>query len=247
MTISVQDMLAFVIENSGKTKSDIAAKLKVSSTAVHTWESGGGASEANRKKLEKLYNTIKIKAGKIDANVALDSDPPFGHWLREARNNAGMTVSELADAAGVSKPAIYGIENGRIQNPQRATRERLEKALKVVAPQGVVDEAERKQEVKGLGSLVDFEPYNKADWPKCLGVYVLYDISQRPIYVGKGRIAARLSAHQDKFWFKRPIVEYGSYIAVDDSNLCDQLEQVLIKFLKSNAVINKQLTEAFEE
>lgn len=242
----VQEMIVFILEKTGKTKAEIAAKLKVSSTAVQNWESGGGASSGNHKKIEKLYMNVLGKEEKAAADYSSEGNLPFGHWLRGARQSAGMTVSELANAAGVSKPAIYGIENGRINNPQRATRERLEKALHVEAPQRIVDEAQRQQQVKGLGSLVDFEPYNKADWPICRGVYVLYDVSQRPIYVGKGKISTRLAAHQDKFWFKRPIVEYGSYIEVEDDALCDQLEQVLIKFLKSNKVINRQLTEAFE-
>ena len=56
-----------------------------------------------------------------------------------------------------------------------------------------------------------------------------------------------LGTHFDKFWFKDPIVKYGSYIDVKDQKLCHQLEQAMIKFLKSNAVINKQSAEDFDE
>jgi excinuclease UvrABC nuclease subunit len=113
----------------------------------------------------------------------------------------------------------------------------------------VVAETETEQAITELGSLIDFDPYAKQDWPKCSGVYVLYDISQRPIYVGKAtkNISSRLGTHFDRFWFKDPIVKYGSYIEVKDEKLCHQLEQAMIKFLKSNAVINKQSAEYFDE
>ncbi len=59
--------------------------------------------------------------------------------------------------------------------------------------------------------------------------------------MGKSRsIAERLDDHEDKFWFKAPIVQSASFIKVEDEDTRHKLEQVLIKFLKSNAVINQQ-------
>jgi hypothetical protein len=134
----------------------------------------------------------------------------------------------------------------KIQNPQPATRERIAAALKTAVPEQVVAETIESQEVAGLGPLTDFQPHDTKDWPTCAGVYVLYDVSQRPIYVGKGeKISARLKVHEEKFWFKRPVVEYASYIEVPNNELRHQLEQALIRFLKSNAVINKQSTDEF--
>lgn len=96
-------------------------------------------------------------------------------------------------------------------------------------------------EVKGLGTFEDFNPHDENEYPHESGVYVFYDISDRPIYVGMAsNIANRIREHSDKFWFKRPIVEHASYIAVRDGTLRRQIETTLIKFLKSNAVINKQ-------
>ena len=48
----------------------------------------------------------------------------------------------------------------------------------------------------------------------------------------------RISEHGEKFWFKPPIVESGSYIEIADKRLRKQIETLLIKFLKSNAVLN---------
>lgn len=97
------------------------------------------------------------------------------------------------------------------------------------------------QAPSGFGSLTDFDPYDAEDRPKLSGVYVFYDISDRPIYVGQAKnISNRVKAHSDKFWFKRPIVERAAFIEIRAATLRSQIEQILIKFLKSNAVLNKQ-------
>lgn len=92
-----------------------------------------------------------------------------------------------------------------------------------------------------FGEPLEFDPYDPNNYPTVGGIYVLYDISQRPLYIGQGRsIDKRLKDHNDKFWFRSPIVETGSYVQIDNQSLRKKVEAVLIKFLKSNAVINKQ-------
>jgi len=76
-------------------------------------------------------------------------------------------------------------------------------------------------------------------------LYVLYDISERPIYVGESndirkRIGDEQSGHWDKFWYKKPIVYSAAYIQIEDQELRKKIEAVIIKFMRSNAVINKQ-------
>jgi len=105
---------------------------------------------------------------------------------------------------------------------------------------GIAEEAA----VPGLGSLEDFDPHSDSDRPTEPGIYVLYDISERPVYVGEGKnVRKRIKDHEEKFWFKRPIVETASWIQVKDDTLRVQIETLMIKFLKSNAVINKQNVE----
>ncbi|MCZ6538244.1 MAG: helix-turn-helix domain-containing protein [Chloroflexi bacterium] len=95
-----------------------------------------------------------------------------------------------------------------------------------------------------VGELIDFDPHNPGEHPALSGVYVLYDISERPLYVGQGKaIDKRIRGHNDKFWFRSPIVETASYVQIDDKVLRERVEAVLIKFLKSNAVINKKLVD----
>jgi len=67
---------------------------------------------------------------------------------------------------------------------------------------------------------------------------------ERPLYVGEGgNIRNRIKDHAQKFWFKAPIVDTGAYIRIDDVELRKKVETLLIKFLKSNAVLNKQNVE----
>jgi transcriptional regulator with XRE-family HTH domain len=157
------------------------------------------------------------------------------------RANSGLSVPELAKKSDVSAVSIYNIESGKSLNPQSETRSRLEKALKAKVPTEVKEEAAEEQDAGTFGALTDFDPYNDEQLPKTAGVYVLYDVSERPVYVGKSdNIAKRVKAHADKFWFRPPIVSNAAYLKVDNSKMRHSIEQVLIKFLKSNAVINKQ-------
>ena len=95
-----------------------------------------------------------------------------------------------------------------------------------------------------IGELIDFDPHDPGEHPALSGIYVLYDISERPLYVGQGKaIDKRIRDHNDKFWFRSPIVESASYVQIDDKELRERVEAVLIKFLKSNAVINKRLVD----
>jgi hypothetical protein len=113
------------------------------------------------------------------------------------------------------------------------------------APRDVVEAAEQQAEISGVGQFVDFDPHDENDFPSEPGVYVFYDVSDRPIYVGEsGDIKKRIrSGHTDKFWYRSPIVDKASYVRVDDQLLRRQIENALIKFLKSNAVINQRQVE----
>ena len=109
--------------------------------------------------------------------------------------------------------------------------------LPAEAKKEIQDEAE----IEGLGPLTDFDPYETEAPPTVPGVYVFYDISERPIYVGESsNIKKRIHDHADKFWFKRPIVNTGAYVEIKDAQLRTQTETMMIRFLKSNAVINTQ-------
>jgi transcriptional regulator with XRE-family HTH domain len=234
----------------GVSQAVLAEKLGVSQATISNWEKGKGGPDPNENtKLVRIlgpYNAAHRAAR--DAPGKNPTEPEgvtesrvFGDWLRRAREIAKMSVHELSVSSGISQVQIYNLEAGRSSNPRAETRERFEKALKVKVPDDVQAEISEEQEIKGLGPLTDFDPHRKEDRPACAGVYVFYDVSDRPVYVGKAKtIKTRVSDHEDKFWFKFPIVSHGAYVEIVDENLRHQVEQVLIKFLKSNAVINKQ-------
>jgi transcriptional regulator with XRE-family HTH domain len=196
-------------------------------------------------RVNRPRNLLPTGAAAPDADEDEDEDEDdaatFGVWLGQARVGKGWSVPELAKRAHVSMPTVYAIEAGRIANPRDQTRRKLESALGQTMDAEVAAEVERQASVEGIGELVDFNPHDADDIPAEPGVYVLYDISQRPIYVGQGAsIRTRLKDHEQKFWFKRPIVETGAYVVVRDDGFRQQIESLLIRFLKSNAVLNKQ-------
>lgn len=219
----------------GLTQGDLASKLDVSQSLVSQWEKGKQTpNPTHQENLESILGT------KEDRGSAL------GAWLTSSRLAKKMSVPELAKESGVSAPAIYRIESGKTENIQRKTRKKLEKALGSQLSEEAVEEISEESKIEGvgIGSLQDFDPHDDADRPTKAGIYVLYDISERPIYVGQGSsVKKRIRDHEDKFWFKRPIVESASWVEVADGTLRKQVESVLIKFLKSNAVINKQNVE----
>jgi transcriptional regulator with XRE-family HTH domain len=225
----------------GLSQTKLAEKVGVTQGAVWNWETENAEPrEPQRKALEKILGLKK--GGKVDDGSTI---PPgagaFGAWLVRSRLAADMSVPELAAASSVSAVGIYNIEAGKSTNPRPETRRKLADALGIELPKDVEQQSEKEQEIEGLGTLSDFDPYNPEDRPTEAGVYVLYDISDRPLYIGKAQnIKTRIGGHEDAFWFKPPIVHHAAFIKAANEKLRHQIEQTLIRFLKSNAVINKQ-------
>lgn len=222
------------------TQAEVGKRVGVSASTIHNWEIGTGKPNTAQAKELDLFlvysdDDKKLRGPEIE---------PYGAWLARERNQRKMTVQKLAEKAGVSVPVIHNIEAGRSIHPQAATRNALETALGAAVPAKVAAATKKSATIVGLGFLVDFEPHDESNWPNEPGVYVFYDIAERPLYVGKSQnIKRRMRGHKDKFWFRPPIVARGSYISIADEGLRGQVEQILIKFLKSNAVLNRQLVD----
>jgi transcriptional regulator with XRE-family HTH domain len=221
----------------GLSQAALAELVGVTQGAVSSWETGRAAPRSELDALERVLGE--------DAMEAVTSpSQDYGEWLRGRREDDGLTREQLAAASGVSAIQIYNIETGRTINPRSGTREALERAINQRAPRELIEAVEESAEIRGVGRMTDFDPHTEDDFPREPGVYVLYDISDRPIYVGKaGNIRDRMRGHVDKFWYRSPIVENAAYVRVDDATLRGQLEETLIKFLKSNAVINQRLVD----
>jgi len=249
-------------QESGLSQDALAKHVGCTGMTIGNWENGKTKPDAaSVKKLEKVL-------GAFSSTEAEPEEQDFGNWLRTERTTRGVTQQQLADAAKVNAVTISMIELGKISRPQRDTIQRLETALEKKYGAPVPTDAKETsgparspakrptskapeaavspvlEVFKGIGVFTEFNPHVDSERPRDPGIYVFYDISERPIYVGQGQeIRVRIRDHQDKFWFKEPIVESAAYIRVDDKELRNRLEEVLIKFMKSNAVLNKQKVE----
>jgi len=224
----------------GLTQAAVEKEIDASSGMVSHWENGKSPSSEYRKKLEKLFEPI-------DAGSSFDGEK-FGKWLDQEMRKKPINRIKLSQKSGVHPATIDNLITGKVANPRSETMRKLAEALghsqKDSVASEVIEETKRNNEIPGLGSFENFSPHVKDEIPDCAGVYVLYDIADRPIYVGQSEsICGRIKNHQDRFWFKEPIVKQGAYIKVPDDGLRKQLEKILIKFLKSNAVLNQHYTE----
>ena len=181
-----------------------------------------------------------------DSETAVPSGPSeFGRWLFATRNAKNISVPDLADKSGVSIPQIYNIESGRSQNPQDKTRLKLTNALGEEPTHQIVTNTENAATIESVGEFIDFDPHDETDLPVVAGVYALYDISERPVYVGQSmNIRDRIMHdHVSRFWFRAPVVQNAAYLKIEDETLRKKIEKIMIRFLKSNAVINKQYVD----
>lgn len=226
----------------GLSQQDIAARLGVTQPTVSNWEQGRTQPRANQMaELEVFLDlTPEPPEGEGDEDEA-PSSSPFGEWLSRTRAQRGMTRKELAERSGVSEPQIFNIEKGNTRNPRSETRTKLADTLGDTPSPETVEITETDAQIPDVGILTDFDPHDDDDLPEDAGIYVLYDISERPVYVGESdSIRRRVRDHADKFWFKRPIVETAAFVRIENNRLRRQVESTMIRFLKSNAVINRQ-------
>jgi transcriptional regulator with XRE-family HTH domain len=224
---------------------EVARAMGVSQATVSNWEVG--RSKPTRDEARSLQDLFGGEAapshGAAEKPSGNHPAASFGDWVVDQRVARGWTQTQLAKKAELSQAAISNIEIGRSPNPLASTRKRIEAALGLDTPASVAAEQERVATVEDVGVLRDFDPHDPSAYPNEPGVYVFYDRSDRPIYVGESKsISARVKSHADKFWFKEPIVDTAAYVAISDETLRRQVEAVLIAFLRSNAVLNTRGT-----
>ena len=233
----------------GMSQAELGGKLEppVAQTTISNWENE--VLQPSRRQKYQIQNILgqnttengtRSDSG-LEEEYFTEAPSAIGVWLNRERLARKLSVPELAAKSGLSPLSIYNIESGRSQNPQKTTVRKLEQALQQKLSTEAKEEASEEANIAGVGEWYNFEPNRQEDWPTAAGIYVLYDISDRPIYVGQGqRISTRLRDHHQKFWFRPPIVQNAAYVIIDDKLLREQIERVLIKFLKSNAVLNQQ-------
>lgn len=223
----------------GLSQNDFAAKLGLTGSAVSLMETGQTSpiyvDEDSSEYLawQALLSGDKAKISQLPT--------PFAVWLRATRLEKKLSPDALAELGKMTKYSLACLERGQ-DHPTPGIIRRLEDALgsKYPVPQLSLTDS-NSSPIAGVGNLKDFDPHILEERPLCAGIYVLYDISERPIYVGESKnIRQRLKQHEEKFWFKRPLVEFAAYIEIENDAMRKGIEQILINFLRSNAVLNRQ-------
>jgi transcriptional regulator with XRE-family HTH domain len=171
----------------------------------------------------------------------LDDASPFGDWLRKEIAKRDISIQELADKAGLTYVGVWSIVKGHTRSPRDKTRAKLYAALDSEVPSEIETEVENQSNVSGY-TWTDFSPYDLQTIPELGGVYVFYDITDRPVYVGKSRsnVRSRVQDHRSRFWFREPLVIRGSFLAIPERDMCDKIEMILIKFLGTHALLNQK-------
>lgn len=181
--------------------------------------------------------------GDEDDFVPMKADEhSFGKWLNNKMAEKDIGIGELSELSGITYTGIWNIVQGYTISPRDETRDRLSNALKAKVPKSVETAIEAESnEIPGY-QWTSFTPSDPETIPNQAGVYVLYDITDRPVYVGKSNqsVRGRIKDHSTRFWFKPPLVVTGGFIPVADEKMCSTIESVLIKFLGKHALINEK-------
>jgi transcriptional regulator with XRE-family HTH domain len=174
-----------------------------------------------------------------DTPVDGQPQPTFGEWLNKEMERQDVSIQQLADKTKLTYTGIWNIVKGNTLYPREETRKKLSAALNQSVPTEVEQEIEQESAISGY-TWTDFTPSDLETVPQLAGVYVFYDVTDRPVYVGKSRhnVRGRVQDHQTRFWFKPPLVVRGSFLAIDDPEMCDKIEAILIKFLGNHALLN---------
>jgi transcriptional regulator with XRE-family HTH domain len=194
--------------------------------------------------MERLRTSIdEIKSGIInqisdkDKTEAID----FSEWLRLQMEAKSLNRNQLAKLAGCHHTTLTAILNRRIENPSNEMMEKLRSALEEEIPQKVADIIKKKKIFENKEDVWDdFIPHDHDSIPNKPGVYALFSPTNVVMYVGKAQnVRSRIASHREKKWFLEDIIEYGMLFYSDDPDDRTRIEDILIKFLRSNAWLNK--------
>jgi transcriptional regulator with XRE-family HTH domain len=220
------------------TQKKLADELNVSQTLISFWEKGSQRPNAEmREKLVEVFG-----AGFRDEETFGMS---LGEWLRSKREERKLTMGELAQKTGLSWPAIKLIEDGVTQSPHRKTVEALEKVLgELPSVQSKDFEDERKVagfDLIGINDIDDWQAEASRTREKIPCIYIIYDKSNRPVYIGQtDNLYRRFKNHEREFWWKKPIAHRYAYIVVEDAKFRRDVEKVMIKLVGTHALMNEQ-------
>lgn len=132
----------------GLSQAEVGERIGVSQATVSNWENDRGRpAEDQIRELAEFLDLPRPGQGAARRDGPADEVSAFGVWLSRTRNDANLTVPELANRSEVSAIQIANIEAGRTQNPRKLTRDRLIAALGRPAPEEAIAATEREAEV----------------------------------------------------------------------------------------------------
>lgn len=243
-------------------QSRIAEVLGVSQPTISNWLRTRSIPEKHAAAVRKLQAELTGPSSDPEQkrSVATRDEPAplsqYGEWLRAELERRQTNAVELAARTGIGINTIVALLEGRTERPQQRTRERIEKALAVTAPED--------------GAPAPIRPTEEDTWyyiglpwtreeidqvPDEPGVYIIHDRLGRPAYVGvahkgAGGIRARLKKHDELRWTSdRRVASTFSYALAarmpssDPSSLAKALEKLLIKFMGNAILINEKGVE----
>lgn len=209
---------------------ELADEVGVHPGRVSHWENGHTIPSKYVETLEDI----------LDADLS-DS---VANWLKDGMEQRGIKAVDLAKSSGITQGYISNIKNGHAISPSPKTVNALAKALAISPPEAFVAERDSETDQKPVlpvGELYDLDLNDLTEVHNVAGIYVLKNKLDNPVYIGKAtNIEKRIRQHQEKFWYKPPIVMRASYIECSNELLCSLLEKNLIKLFSGSFLFNKQ-------
>lgn len=165
----------------------------------------------------------------------------FVAWLSLQMEAKSLSNQRLAKLVGCHPTTVSSILARRIENPSNEMMAKIRMALNEEVPASIVRELHERKSFENKEDVWDdFNPHDHDSIPNKPGVYALFSPTDAVMYVGKAQnVRSRISSHRDKKWFLSEIIEYGMLFYSDDEDERKKIEDILIKFLRTRAWLNK--------
>jgi transcriptional regulator with XRE-family HTH domain len=237
--------LSKIIEESKFTYSEIAREASCDPRTVKDIASNAIKTPSEEMKnkihqaIERLSSSKTEQYPKIET-VSTNADD-FSDWLNQEIIRKGISKNQLAKNAGCHPTTITNIISGRIQTPSKDMISKISNALNIQVPENVTDKVNQSSTFDGKTNIwTDFNPFDIESVPKQPGVYALFGPTDVVLYVGQSKnVNGRIKQHSEKKWFIPEVIDTGLCFFEEDKILRNNLEKILITFLKSNAWLNK--------
>ena len=202
----------------------------------------GEIKSPSEEMMEKLRIAIdKIKSGLPNQEEEIEEEEfDFAEWLKFQMEAKSLSGNRLAKLVGCHNTTISAILNRRIENPSNEMMERIRNALQEEIPEAVTNDLNEKKKFDNKNDVWDdFNPHDHDSIPNKPGVYVIQPYECCAICWKGTECSFKNRLPQRKKWFLEDIIEYGMLFYSDDENERKKIEDILIKFLRTNAWLNK--------